>query len=145
MASVRESISCLVLILPPVVKSWDDFIYYVAINCFPGYMLPVNRDESGKIIYDDDFIRETEDTLQLIEFKSYKGKYSVSFKIPYPRDTDDYYKYMMEEVVEPLMVKKDKVAKLFWTHNKHEYFIQLSLVEKPKKTLMIPNQDKFVR
>jgi hypothetical protein len=118
-----ETISCLCCVLPYNVESWSDFIRIIGINCFPIEMIPVVLNGKSIVCDDDDsyIIKETPNTLQLIEFKSVtiKGvqKYNVIFKIPIPAKDTPYYNYIMDEIVTPLTAESDErqLVRVYWS------------------------------
>jgi hypothetical protein len=148
-------ITCLVKILPPNVTEWSEFIKIIGINCFPLEMLPIEVDEDGIIMTDEDdciIISEKDTTLQVVEFKSVDTnmgkKFNVIFKIPIPSEDEEYYDYIMENIVNPLKYEGNKLAELAWTQNRKRHFIKLSLVVPPTKkghpsAPTVPDQSRF--
>lgn len=167
---VREYVSCFVKILPPHVKSYEDFIKHIAINIFPMEILPIRVNKNGKIKLKDDQstidIIETNNTIKCIEFKSYQykdrqtnysnTKYCVSFRVPIPRKSDPFYDYMMTELVNPLLhpyddddeysseKDDDKVpmTRITWVYRAREYYTIISLADDDDE-YVIPCQNRF--
>jgi hypothetical protein len=162
----REYITCFIKILPPVVKSWASFIKYVGIHVFPEEILPIKKTKNNKIELDDDgkfVIMETPHTIQLIELKSFQGydqraeqsatKFNLTFKVPIPRKSDEFYDYMMDTLVNPLLHPTDvetyedgkeklPLATLSWTYYEREYYVKVSLVD---NSMQLPCQSRFRR
>jgi hypothetical protein len=164
----REYIMCFVRILPPIVKSWPSFIKYVGINVFPEEILPIMKNKYNKIVLDEDnefVIKETPHTLQLIEFKSFSfidrrteqsaTKFNVSFKVPIPRKSDQFYDYIMDELVTPLLhptppddddeeADKAPLARLSWDFRDREYYVLVAL-HADDSMVDLPCQARFRR
>ena len=150
----RKYIQCLVLHLPPGITSWSEFISNVAVECFPLDLLPVKKDEDEDYYLNADGtfqIYESENTLQLVDIRqSSKGKYSISFKIPYPDETDDFYEFIMSDVIEKLTTSPPKTCvrlNRYDTDDNFKGFIMLSLI-RPKSSKKdaasrIPSQQRF--
>jgi len=163
----REYITCFIKILPPMVTSKEAFIKYIGRNIFPIEILPIRLNKYGKIVMKDDgsyVIEETPDTIQFGEFKSFqfrqgdhtKTKFTLTFKVPIPRESDIFYDYMMDNLVNPLLHPTDEgrdatdedesektpIAKLSWDFHGRESYVLISLYE---NTSDIPPQSRFHR
>lgn len=142
---------------PPMVKSWATFIKYVAINVFPVEILPIETTRSNKIMCDDDgdfLITEHSNSLQLVELKSFVDQRSgktiitITFTCPKPTSNEEYYRYMMNNVFNPLLNPDEDVktplAKLSWTFKGRENYVLLSLFNKSDEHAVdLPCQDRF--
>lgn len=153
--SSRKYIKCLITVLPPNVLTFEDFIEVIAINCFPEEILPVKKDrETNEILTNSDgkfVIVQTPDTINLVDLKTiktqqYGDKINITINVPIPRETDLFYEYMMENLINPLMYSDESrpLAELDWIdeNNGQRRFVKLSLVTTVKK---IPPQDRFRR
>jgi hypothetical protein len=154
----RESITCLITVLPPAVRTYADFIELIAINCFPEQILPIRKMTDGATIETDGdgkfVIAETPDTIKCVECKTinterFGPKLNITIMVPIPRESDPFYGYMMENLIDPLTSAAEdsqdrQLATLYWDDEStgKERYVKLSLVKRTKK---IPSQDRFRR